>query len=465
VPKPRIAIAGIGHESNTYSTRMTGRADFRILRGPEIGDDASLPAAAEVDWAPALVAYAAPNGIVARDAYEALKAELLERLSAATPLDGVLLRLHGAMEVEGIGDGETDLLMGVRDAVGPDALVSGRLDLHANLSPLAAATADVLTAHRTAPHVDARETLGRAARHLIRALADRLRPRNCLVKLPLRLPGEFAVTDHEPARSLYARLVELECHPGILDASLAIGCAWTDSAHAGVGTWLVAESEPHQARALALAQEFAETIWRRRGEFGPDVPTGELPVVLERALASAQRPVVIADSGDNPGAGGAGDTTVVLEALLAAGVTGALVAGIADAEAVGACCRAGEGESATLALGGKLDRTSGRPLELRVEVERVVPGVLAVVRAEGVRLIITSSRSQLSEESHYLEAGLDPSAYRIVVVKCGYMSSYLKGIAGERLMALTPGFTTLRPACVVDRATGWATPAPGGWGG
>jgi len=465
MPRPRIAVAGIAHESNTHSTLRTELSDFRVLRGEEIIADPTLASVGDVDWAPTLVAYAAPNGMVARGAYEALKAELLDRLNAELPVDGVLLRLHGAMEVESLGDGETDLLVAIRSLVGSDPLLAGRLDLHANLSPVAAGATDILTAHRTAPHVDGRETLARTGRHLARAVREGLRPRNCLVKLPLRLPGEFAVTDYEPAQALYARLPSLEGQPGILDASILIGCAWTDSVHAGVGALLVAESVDHQAEALSLAQELAEDIWRRRGEFGPDVPTGELSAVLERALGSPQRPVVIADSGDNPGAGGAGDTTVVLEALLAAGATGALVAGIADRAAVDACCLAGEGRPVGVTLGGRLDTVNGRPLELRAEVERVVPDVLAVARAEGVRIIITAARSQLSEESQYGEAGVDPSVYRIVVVKCGYMSEYLKGIAGDRLMALTPGFTTLEPAFTVDPAIGWATPRPGGWGG
>ena len=39
-----------------------------------------------------------------RDTYEELKGEILERLRAALPVDGVLLPLHGAAAAEHVGD-------------------------------------------------------------------------------------------------------------------------------------------------------------------------------------------------------------------------------------------------------------------------------------------------------------------------------------------------------------------------
>src|SRR6185503_7043425 len=71
-------------------------------------------AARGVTLVPSLAAGASPAGRVTKDFYAEAKARLLADLAAAGPLDGVLLDLHGAMVVEGLDDGEGDLLQAVR---------------------------------------------------------------------------------------------------------------------------------------------------------------------------------------------------------------------------------------------------------------------------------------------------------------------------------------------------------------
>ena len=102
----RCAVAGICHESNTFSTLRTELRDFRVWRGDELLDLAVGDRTPDIEWVPTLVASAAPHGVVSRDAYLTLRSELIESLERGMPYDGVLLNLHGAMEVEDIGDGE-----------------------------------------------------------------------------------------------------------------------------------------------------------------------------------------------------------------------------------------------------------------------------------------------------------------------------------------------------------------------
>ena len=201
----RIAVAGIGHETNTFSTLRTELADFTLLRGEEIVHGAFWdPYRSEgIDLVGLLTASAAPHGLVRRETYLSLKEEILERLEQALPVDGIYLSLHGAMEVEGIGDGETDLVGALRDRVGAEVPISASLDLHANLAPAVVDATDVLTALRTAPHRDGEPTRRRALSHLIRVIREGLRPASALVKLPLLLPGEWAITEVEPAQTLY----------------------------------------------------------------------------------------------------------------------------------------------------------------------------------------------------------------------------------------------------------------------
>ncbi|HLK61613.1 MAG TPA: M81 family metallopeptidase [Chthonomonadaceae bacterium] len=443
----RIAIGGIGHETNTFSTLMTGTKEFYVRRGEECIQDDFWHAYQEqgVELVPTLTAGAAPHGPVGKDAYLQLKTELLERLERALPVDGVFLSLHGAMEIQEIGDGEGDLVTAVRERIGPQVQICASLDLHGNISPAFVAAANILTALRTAPHRDGRETRERALSHLLRSLRESLHPVTAMVKLPLLLPGEYAVTEVEPARSLYGLLAEIERIPGILDASLMIGCAWTDSPHTSVSALVVAEED--EKLAYQEAVRLAETVWARRKEFGPDVETASVEEAISRALSYPEAPVFISDSGDNVTAGGAGDMPLFIERLLAAKTKDAVVAGLTDAAAVDQCAQAGVGAEVTMSLGGKLDRINARPLEVTGRVMHLDPldaPNLAVVQVEGITILLINERWPFADLSSFQRAHMDPLKQKIVVVKLGYLFPELRDNAPRAILALSPGFTDLR---------------------
>ncbi len=458
----RIAVGGIGHETNTFSTLTTGLDDFSVRRGEECVQDEfwNLYRKQGVELVPTLMAGAAPHGPVERDAYLSLKTEMLERLERALPVDGVYLSLHGAMDVQQIGDGEGDLVTAIHTLVGPDVPISASLDLHGNISPELVGAANILTALRTAPHRDGRETRERAFSHLLSCIRTGSHPVTMMVKLPLLLPGEYAVTEVEPARSLYRLLAEIEQTPGILDASLMIGCAWTDSPHTSVSTLVVAEegdrvsgvgyrsgAGQHSSLAYEQAMRLANAVWERRQEFGPDVEAASIEEAISRALAGAEPPVFLSDSGDNVTAGGAGDIPLFIERLLAAGARDAVVAGLTDAEAVRLCAQAGVGAEVTLKLGGKLDRINARPFEVTGHVNHLDPAdapTLAVLQVEGVTILLITQRWAFADLSSFQRAGIDPLAHKIVVVKLGYLFPELRDNAPRAILALSPGFTDLR---------------------
>lgn len=445
----RIAVAGIRHETNTFSTLRTGLSDFRIQRGEDVLRSEvwkSLGASAEL--APCLVAGATPNGLVTEDAYLALKQELLERLAAQLPVDGIFLDLHGAMHVEEIGDGETDLLRDIRSLVGPDLPIAASLDLHGNLSHEFVASVHILSALRTAPHIDGDETRSRAFAHLVRAIRENRRPSTAMVKLPLILPGEYAVTAVEPAKSLYRHIVELEGQPGIWDASLMISCAWTDSPFTSVSTLVVGDDRPACER---LARSFADRVWEKRAEFGPEVETVSAEEAIQRASTYPTGPVFISESGDNVTAGGAGDVPVFLELLLKSGLQDVMYAAIADPRAVQDCVLAGPGATVTLSLGGKLDAVNAKPLSLDAEVLKVDSGI-ATVRSGGITILVTEGRRPFHDLAAFEPSGIDPLSKKIVVVKQGYLAPELRERCSTTVMALTPGFTDLRLASLPYRS-------------
>jgi microcystin degradation protein MlrC len=226
----------------------------------------------------------------------------------------------------------------------------------------------------------------------------------------------------------------------VVDASLIIGCAWTDSPYTSTAALVVGWSRDdaeREAAALALA------MWDRRAEFGPEAETASVGEAVERALGARESTVFISDSGDNVTAGGAGDSPVFLERLVAAGARSAVVAGIADAGAVEACRLAGVGAVAEVALGGKLDATNFRPLLVRGSVERLGER-FAVLRVEGVEVVLTADRRGFTTLADFSRVGIDPLARKVAVVKLGYLFPELRECAPRAILALSPGFTDLQ---------------------
>jgi microcystin degradation protein MlrC len=447
----RIAIGGIGHETNTFSSVWTEYEDFNFARGDEILKGRLGQAGYDgADLLPAFVATALPGGVVTAGTYARLKRELLDELELVLPLDGVCLDLHGAMHVEGLGSVEGDLVSTVRAQVGDEALISASLDLHGNVSPLLVDKANILTALRTAPHRDGVETRQRALGLLVQALREHQRPVSVLVKPPLLLAGESAMTDVEPAKSLYARLPEIARTHGLLDASLLIGCAWTDGPYTSASVIVVAKED--RALAHRQAAALAREVWERRRDFRLGMETLDTDEAIRRAMAAPEQPVFISDSGDNVTAGAPGDLPLVLEQLLALGAPDALVAGLVDRASVERCVEASAGAQVALRIGGKLDTTNARPFPVTVQVERLAADpqgqsrepAMAVVRVAGVRVILTAGRRFFTQLEHFAAAGLDPQQQKLVVVKQGYLFPELADIAPMAFMALTPGATDLR---------------------
>ncbi|MBS7611783.1 M81 family metallopeptidase, partial [Candidatus Bathyarchaeota archaeon] len=362
----RIALGGMGHESNTFSPLPTNIEDFNVIEGGKLLEDevAKYLIGEGVEVVPTVYAWALPSGVVSRSAFLRLEDELLKALEDSGKVDGVCLFLHGAMEVEGIGDGETNLLKRIREVVGWRVTVSVALDLHGNLNPQIVEYADILTAYRTTPHVDVFETRLKAARLLIRSIKTGIKPTSTIVKPPVLLPGEYVVTSIKPAASIYRSLEEIDRRLGVVDSSMLVGMAWADTLHASASAVVVSDGR-RESRAYEMACRLAEAYWDKRGEFKLEVEAGEVDDLIRVAKASMKKPVFISDSGDNVTAGAPGDVPIFIERLLAFKVEDAVVAGIYDPDAVRLCREAGLGGDVKTSIGGKIDKINGYPVEVK----------------------------------------------------------------------------------------------------
>lgn len=438
----RIAVGGIHTECSTYSPVLMKVEDFRVLRGDELlqSDYFSFLSANGVVHLPLLHARAVPGGPVSRPTYDVFKAEFLQRLEAALPIDGLYLAMHGAIKVDGIDDAEGDWISAARAAVGPNCPIAVSYDLHGNVSQRVIDNIDIFAAYRTAPHIDTRETMVRAWSMLVEALRTGMRPGVAWAPVPVLLPGERTSTEDEPAAGLYRLLPQIDRRPGILDANLMVGYVWADEPRA---TACAVVTGSNKGAALQAAEEIAASYWHARESFRFGPVTGALEAILDIAERTTTRPVILADSGDNPTGGGVGDRVDVLKALLARGWRDALIAGIADRPATEACFAAGEGARLPLRIGGSLD-PSGEVAEVTAEVVRLEdPGSglerQAVIHVDHILIVLSARRRPYHHLEDFSRLGLDPTAVRLLVVKSGYLSPELAPIANPNLMALTDG--------------------------
>ncbi|RKE83511.1 M81 family metallopeptidase [Rhizobium sp. AG855] len=438
----RIAVGGIHTECSTSSPVLMQPEDFRVLRGPDLLAHEYFDFLADeaVEHLPLLHARAVPGGPVSRATYEAFKAEFLERLQAALPIDGLYLAMHGAMNVEGMDDAEGDWISAARAIVGPDVPVAASYDLHGNVTQTIVDQLDIFAGYRTAPHIDVRETMVRAWSMLVRALTTGAKPGVAWAPVPVLLPGERTSTEDEPARSLYLKLPEHDAVAGIWDANLMVGYVWADEPRA---TACAVVTAVDKAAAEKVTAAIAQSYWDAREDFRFGPVTGPLPEMLEIAERTETRPIILADSGDNPTGGGVGDRADVLKALLARSIDDVLIAGITDRPAVERCFAAGAGTRVSLKVGGSLD-----PASPSVEVEADViflddPGSSgeqqAVVKVGGITLVLAARRRPYHNIADFTRLGLDPTKVRLLVVKSGYLSPELAPIANPNLMALTDG--------------------------
>jgi microcystin degradation protein MlrC len=465
----RFFVARLSHETNTFSPIVTDRGQFEAqelryggeileaYRGTATCVGGMIDGAADrgVTLVPSLAAGASPAGRVSKEFYAQAKERLLADLQAAGPLDGVLLDLHGAMVVEGLDDGEGDLLAAVRAVAGP-LPIAVTLDFHANITRAMVDAATLLHGYKTYPHVDMEARGREAALRLADVAAGRSRPTVAYRQPPMLPPIAGQLTARGPMRRLYDMADAMERRPGVLSISVFAGFPLADIHDAGLSIYVATDHD--QPLAEALADELAAEAWAQRREF---LHTA-MPVrdAVARALALDGGPVILADIADNTGGGAAGDTTEILRELLRVGARGATVACLWDPQAAAACVAAGVGTTLTLPVGGKVDPSHGAPLTVTGRVRtlsdgrfrykgpmwRGVEGKLgptAVLDVNDVKIILISHRRQTVDPEMIRVVGIDPAGEKILVVKSSiHYRAAFEPIARAILEVDAPGLSS-----------------------
>ena len=174
-------------------------------------------------------------------------------------------------------------------------------------------------------------------------------------------------TDVGPMIERLVATREYEERADVFAVSINAGFASTDIAD--VGPTVLVTGQGNLDKHTAFAETLADDIWARRHEVLNDYLTVEAAAAIAAGFDPRQGPLVIADYADNPGAGGYGDSTALLGALLDVGVVDACFGPMVDGEAVAALQNATVGEQIRLAVGGKTDAAfGGGPLMLEGEL-------------------------------------------------------------------------------------------------
>jgi microcystin degradation protein MlrC len=456
---PRILIAGYQHETNTFAPSLADWAAFTrgdsfpaFVRGPAMQAQLAginIPVGGFIEFAksqrpqpwtlvPSCWAGAIPSSYVTRDAYERIADAICEDVKAAGAggLDGIYLDLHGAAVAEHAHDSEGELLQRLRAVVGPDLPIVASLDLHANVTHRMLREADALVAYRTYPHVDMAATGELAGELMARRLKAGRREPMHMRRLPYLIPLNAQSTWMEPARRIYDELVALDREHGTV-LSFCMGFPASDFDECAPMIWGHGEAAERAVERL-YGSAAEPTQWRPVIESARDAVAHALTLA-----ASAAKPVVIADTQDNPGAGGDSNTTGLLHALLAQGAgqryPGQVALGLMyDAAAGRAAHAAGVGAQIELALGTAVPTFTGQPsdppLRGRFKVLALSDGVCtlkgpmmrgltvrlgpsACLEIDGVRIAVVGGKKQLLDRELLRMVGIHTEQMRIVVVK------------------------------------------------
>ena len=475
-----IFVAGFHHETNTFAPSPADWAAFTCGAGyPAYARGEAMlakmmpsstalggfaQAAAGFGWTlvPSVWAGAMPSNRVTTDAFERLCGEIVADLQRGG-FDAIYLDLHGAGVAECADDAEGELLARVRAVVGPQMTIVASLDLHANVTERMLGLTTAMTAYRTYPHVDMRETGARAARMLARRVGAAPRAMHA-ERVPFLLPLNAQCTLMQPAQSIIELIEQLEAKDD-LELSFAMGFSAADFAECGpvLFGYAADASSAHEA----VQRVHHEVTVARRADWKTELLAPEAAVEQGIALAlQAAAPVVIADTQDNPGAGGDANTTGLLHALLAADAGARLDGKVAlgllfDPDSARAACAAGVGATLALQLGRAVPTWSGAltepPVQAEARVLAVSDGMVAMhgpmtagmtmqlgasacVEVQGIKLLLSSSKAQMLDLDLFRYLGVEPAQMRLLVVKSSvHFRAAFATIASHILVAKAPG--------------------------
>ena len=464
----RIAIAQIIQESNSFAPFVTTREHFaaqyiRVGAGvfEELGDVfveitgmREVLRDAGVEAVPLLATHGSCGGPLTRGCFDSLLDDLLGALDSATPLDGVLLALHGSMAAEDENDCESEILEKVRALLPAGTPVGVSLDLHGHVTPRMLQEDVFFVGYGAYPHIDMFETGQRTARIMLDRLSGKARPVMALAKRPMIISPVNGRTTEGPMTAVVAEARRMEAEGEVLAASYFMVQPWLDFEDIGFAALVCADGDA--AAGQAAADKLADMTWDLRKALLPDLTSLEETI---RVGLAGPGTTIVGDCGDAVSGGAGGDNATVLRTLLALGADKAetlTYLTLVDAPAAARAAKAGIGAKVALRLGHTLSVDDGDPVEVTATVRALTDGVFtmaaglagaetnfgltAVLVIGSLRVAVRSVGGLEWDTGQYSSVGLDLSKAGLVFVKSPSHFRATFGPHADRILtADTPG--------------------------
>ena len=383
------------------------------------------------------------------------------------------------MDLDFCEDGEGELLSRIRRMVGEAIPIAITLDPHANVSKKMCTLANIVVSFKTYPHIDMHDTGHDAGEILHRTMAGDITPRTLRVSRPMLEEVNGGRTDIGPMIERIAAARAYEEQPDVFAVSINAGFAGADVAE--VGPTVLVTGQGDFAAHTAFAETIADDIWNRRHEVLNDYLSVEDAAAIAATYQSHHGPLIIADYADNPGAGGYGDSTDLLRALLDARVESACFGPMVDGEVAQELHSAVVGQRIRVTLGGKTEPSlGGGPLAVEGELVSLSDGHFtgdgpvigglsgsfgpsAVLRVGAIEILVVTIARQILDLQQFRAFSIEPQKKTVVALRSmHHFRAAFEPIAGQVIVCdsgalCTPSYDRLpyrnvpRPIFPLDR--------------
>jgi len=370
-----------------------------------------------------------PGGPVDKKFFIKTIDNIINDLTKSKPIDGILLIMHGAMYVKGIIDPEGFFIKKIRSNVSKNCKISLSYDLHGQMTDTIIKNINYFAAYKTAPHIDIKQTYSRAIKMLINGILKNKKNHIIWEKIPILVSGEMSSTIVEPCKKIYKNLNIFNKLKGINDCNLLIGYVWADTKRATASAIVNCTDV---SIGKTVCKKIALSYWNNRFKLVYDMQSYELNKIFN--VINKKKFTILADSGDNPTAGGVGSRIDVLEYVFKKNIQNTLFAGIYNEEIF----RELENKKNKIVI---KDTISKKKISIQID-SFYVKNDNAIVSSNNNKIIFTKYRKPFHYLSDFKELNINLKKYKILVVKSGYLSTELKKLKADNFMILTDGFVT-----------------------
>ena len=429
--KKKIFICGISTECCSYSTLIQNKKDFEVLSGKKLLKYINFPYSRHnnITFVPNKFYRSLPGGPVDKIFFIKTINNITNDLIKSKPIDGILLIMHGAIYVKGISDPEGFFIKKIRSKVSKNCKISLSYDLHGQMTDSIIKNIDYFAAYKTAPHIDVKQTYSRSLKMLIDGILKNKKNHIIWEKIPVLVSGEMSSTIVEPCKKIYKNLNIFNKLNGINDCNLLIGYVWADTKRATASA-IVNCADVNIGKRIC--KKIALSYWNNRFNLVYDMKSYKLNKIFH--VVNKKRFTILADSGDNPTAGGVGNRIDVLEHVFKNKIENTLFAGIYNEEIF----RELKNKKNKIVI---KDNISKKKISISID-KFYLKNDNAIVISNNNTVIFTKYRKPFHYLSDFRELNINLKKYKILIVKSGYLSPELKKLKADNFMILTDGFVT-----------------------